>query len=94
MNKQDIDKWRIKIDEVDDKIVDLFNERAKYVLEIGKIKKDLNIPVYSPERENEIFRRVVNNNKGPLSDPAIRRLYERIIDESRRLEREKVISDK
>lgn len=84
----EIEKWRKKIDKVDIKIVRLLNRRARYADEIGKIKQELNLPIYSPERENQVIKNVVKHNFGPLSDMAIKRLYERIIDESRRLERE------
>ncbi len=64
------------------------NRRARYADEIGIIKQELNLPIYSPERENQVIENVTKHNFGPLSDMAIKRLYERIIDESRRLERE------
>ena len=83
-----IDHWRIKIDDIDKKLVDLLNERAKYVDEIGKIKEKLSLSAYSPEREKEVLEHVMKYNTGPLDDAAIRRLFERIIDESRKLERE------
>ncbi len=87
-DKNDIEKWRRKIDKIDVKIVKLLNRRARYANEIGKIKEELNLPIYSPEREAQVIQNVVKHNYGPLSDMAIKRLYERIIDESRRLERE------
>lgn len=84
----EIEKWRKKIDKIDVKIVRLLNKRARYADEIGKIKQELNLPIYSPERETQVIQNVIKHNYGPLSDTAIKRLYERIIDESRRLERE------
>lgn len=84
----DISDWRVKIDGVDDKLLELFNQRAGYALEIGKIKRLNSQPVYSPAREDQIYEHVQHANPGPLSDQAIRRLFERIIDETRRLERE------
>ncbi|MGD9486844.1 MAG: chorismate mutase [Calditrichaceae bacterium] len=83
-----INAFRIKIDETDKSIVRLLNQRAVFAVEIGKIKRKLNLPVYTPSREEEVIRNVKSNNSGPLQDDAIQRLYERIIDESRRLERE------
>jgi chorismate mutase len=88
-NKYDeIEKWRKKIDKIDIRIVRLLNRRARYADEIGKLKQELNLPIYSPEREKQVIENVTKHNFGPLSDMAIKRLYERIIDESRRLERE------
>ena len=84
----DIDHWRERIDDVDAQILALLNQRARYVLEIGKIKLALHLPVYMPEREKWIYDNVERTNHGPLSNAAVRRLFERIIDESRRLEKE------
>lgn len=89
-----IDEWRIKIDDVDRKLVALLNMRATYADEIGKIKERLGLDAYSPQREHEVVENVLGANKGPLSDAALRRLFERIIDESRRLEREAMIERK
>jgi chorismate mutase-like protein len=86
----DISDWRQKIDEVDKELVKLLNERARYADEIGKLKRERNMPIYVPEREEQVIQNVTEHNPGPLSNDAIRRLYERIIDESRRLERELV----
>jgi chorismate mutase len=82
-----IDEIRIKIDELDRQLLRVFNERAALALEIGKIKKELGLPVYDPSREKLIFEAMKAANPGPLDDGAIVRMYERVIDESRRLER-------
>ena len=68
--------------------MDLLNRRAGYALEIGKIKKEKGMPIHSPGRERQILERVQELNLGPLTSGAIKRLFERVIDESRRLERE------
>ncbi|PYV24759.1 MAG: chorismate mutase [Acidobacteria bacterium] len=83
----DLDDWRKRIDEIDQQLVKLLNERSGCAVEIGHIKKKLNLPAWAPEREVEILRNVVKTNRGPLDDAAIRRLFERIIDEARSLER-------
>lgn len=83
-----IEHWRDKIDEVDKKLVELLNERARYADEIGKIKEQLGMEAYSPKREKEVLENILKHNNGPLNDLALRRLFERIIDESRKLERE------
>jgi len=88
MGIEELDPLRHEIDALDEEIVRLLNERANRALRIGLIKRRLGIQVYSPEREEEIFRLVQMANNGKLSDGAVRRLFERIIDESRRLERE------
>jgi len=65
----------------------MFNKRAELALRIGEIKKGLGIAVYDPSREKKIFQRMKEENTGPLDDQAIVRLFERVVDESRRLER-------
>ena len=79
--------WRKKIDEVDAQLVKLLNARAQYAEEIGKVKHSLGLDAYSPEREEEVMKNVMEMNPGPLTGRAIRRLFERIIDESRSVER-------
>ena len=83
----DLDGWRKHIDEIDQELVKLLNERSRYAVEIGHLKNQLHLPAWQPEREAEILRNVVKSNHGPLDDAAIRRLFERIIDEARALER-------
>ena len=82
-----IDEWRRRIDAIDDQLVRLLNSRSQCVVEIGRIKRALGLPLYSPEREGALLERVLRENPGPLDGAAVRRLFERIIDESRRLER-------
>jgi chorismate mutase len=79
--------WRRRIDEIDRKLVELLNERSRCALEIGKLKQAENIPLYQPEREKEVLENAEHTNAGPLTDAAIRRLFERIIDEARSAER-------
>lgn len=83
----DIGEIRKRIDLLDDVLLRIFNERARLALEIGHYKKLLDLPVYDPSREKRIFVRMKEDNPGPLDDGAIVRLFERVIDESRRLER-------
>jgi chorismate mutase-like protein len=82
-----IDDWRRKIDEIDKKLVDLLNERSRCAIELGRLKQELKMRVYDPEREREVIRRVCGDNQGPLDDEGMQRLFERIIDECRRIER-------
>ncbi len=83
----DINDLRKEIDRLDNELLRIFNERAGLALKIGEIKKGLGLPVYDPAREKRIFQRMKDANPGPLDDQAIVRLFERVIDESRRLER-------
>jgi len=83
----DINDLRIEIDRLDRELLRIFNERASLALKIGEIKKERQMAVYDPEREKRIFEAMTAANPGPLEDSAIIRLFERVIDESRRLER-------
>lgn len=78
---------RGQIDRIDEQLVTLFNARAEHALAIGRIKHDAGEAVYQPAREAEVLEHVRGLNAGPLDDGAITRLFERIIDENRRLER-------
>jgi chorismate mutase len=82
-----LDELRRKIDALDERIVELLNARAACALEIGHEKKLAGLEVYQPSRETEVLGHVQRVNMGPLDDEAMKRLFERIIDEARRLER-------
>lgn len=88
----ELTRLREAIDRVDEVLVKLLNQRAKYAVEIGEIKGLLSLPIYAPEREKEVLRHVEQTSAGPLKNDAVRRLFERIIDESRRVERESATS--
>jgi chorismate mutase len=80
-------EWRKRIDEIDLTLVKLLNERSRCALEIGRLKQEAGLPLYQPDREKEVIENATHSNAGPLSDAAIRRLFERIIDEARSAER-------
>ncbi len=84
---EDISEWRRRIDELDLDLVRILNERAQCAIEIGKIKRRRNMAIYDPKREESVIDLVTRANTGPLDDEGMRRLFERIIDESRRIER-------
>ena len=84
--------WRMRalrerIDALDEQIVALLNQRAACALEIGEIKRSINMAIYQPGREKDVLDHVRRVNPGPLDGDAVMRLFERIIDEARRLER-------
>lgn len=81
---------RDKIDALDVQILELFNARARIVEKIGAIKKEMTMAIYEPKREDAVFRNVLDHNHGPLSEGAVRRMFERIIDEMRTLQRERM----
>ncbi|MGH9711462.1 MAG: chorismate mutase [Candidatus Acidiferrales bacterium] len=83
-----IEGWRQKIDEIDRQLIKLLNERSRCALEIGRLKRQHDITVYQPDRERQVLENAERANHGPLSDTAIRRLFERVLDEARSLERQ------
>lgn len=85
--KKEMGEWRQRIDNIDLQLVKLFNERTQCAIEIGHIKKRIGLEIYSPSREAQVIANVTNANTGPLDAEAIRRLFERVIDEARRIER-------
>ena len=82
-----IDDLRRRIDDLDELLVRMLSARAACALEIGREKKQLRLEIYQPAREAEVLAHVQHINPGPLDDASIKRLFERIIDEARRLER-------
>jgi chorismate mutase len=82
-----VDELRRRIDVIDDQLMKLLNSRSACAVEIGRVKRHLGIAVYQPDREAWILERAEANNPGPLDSKAVRRVFERVIDESRRLER-------
>ncbi len=83
-----LDDLRKNIDRVDEVLVRLLNERARCACEIGRLKKALGVEIYQPDREKQVLDHVRGvAAEGPLGPDAIARLFERIIDEARRLER-------
>lgn len=78
---------RRKIDDLDRRLMDLLNERTRVVEEIGRIKQESRMPVYEPKREDEVYRNIQANNGGPLPPEAAKRIFERIIDEMRIVQR-------
>ena len=82
----DIADWRKRIDELDQKLVRLLNQRAECAVEIGRLKRNTNLPVYEPDRERIIFENICRANPGPLSGDDLKRVYERIIDVMRTIQ--------
>jgi chorismate mutase len=82
-----LEALRRRIDEIDEALVRLLSARAECALAIGREKKAAGLDLYQPSRESEVLEHVQRVNGGPLDDSAIKRLFERVIDEARRLER-------
>lgn len=85
--KEALGVCRGQIDDIDRRLVELLNERTRVVERIGSIKQNVSLPVYEPKREDAVYANITAANHGPISNEAIRRIFERIIDEMRTLQR-------
>ncbi len=88
----DIADWRKKIDEVDRRLVELLSERARAAVEIGRLKRDTSLPIYEPERERIVFENVREMNRGPLPAQDLVRIFERIMDVMRNIQKEEIVT--
>ena len=89
----EIADWRKQIDELDCRLVELLNQRARDAQEIGKLKRNTSMPIYEPEREKTIFENVRRANRGPLPDQELRHVYERIIDVMRNIQKIEIVDE-
>jgi chorismate mutase/prephenate dehydratase len=87
MSHRKIQELRKKIDELDDKLVDILNERARVVIEVGNVKKTEKLDFHSPSREREIMDRLAARNTGPFPQDALKAVYREIMSSSLSLER-------
>jgi chorismate mutase len=92
-SEADLRPWRDRIDAIDRKLLALLNERLAYADVIGYLKDQMDVRAYAPKREAEIMENVIARNEGPFPDSAIRRVFEKIIEETRSLEERKYEGD-
>jgi chorismate mutase-like protein len=88
-----LDEYRVLIDDVDRRLVALLNERTQVVENIGRVKRAAQLPIYEPKREDQVFANITGANHGPLTPEAVKRIFERIIDEMRSIQRQRMLSD-
>jgi chorismate mutase len=89
----DISDWRKKVDELDRKLAELLNERAAAAVEIGRLKRHTNLPIYEPEREREVIANVQRSNAGPLAPRDLAQIYERIMDVMRSIQKHEIVPE-
>jgi len=82
-----LESLRAKIDRVDKRLVDLLNERARLVVEVGSVKRGSDTPIYAPHREAQVLQRAIDANTGPLPDRTIEGVYRELMSGSFALER-------
>ena len=85
--QEKLEEYRQMIDDVDRRIVALLNERTAVVENIGRVKREAQLPVYEPKREDQVFANISSANHGPLTNHSVRGIFERIIDEMRSIQR-------
>ena len=81
-----VEQLRTRVDEVDRELVRILNERAQIVQELGAIKSEAGVPLFDPRREEEILRKVAEENPGPIYDSSMRDIFELILHRIRDLE--------
>ena len=84
--KLDLDELRRSIDAVDQQILRLLHDRVRLVMAVGEYKRERHIPVYDPARERDLLDRLGKSAESPLDAETARRIFERIVDECRRIE--------
>ena len=89
-----LEELRKRIDELDQQLVLLLNERAKAAILVGHLKAATSLPVYEPTREKRVLENVRSHNGGPLPDIELTHIYERIIDVMRALQRNELASER
>ncbi|MBV9612013.1 MAG: chorismate mutase [Acidobacteriaceae bacterium] len=90
---EDLERCRERIDELDQRLLALLNQRTTIVEEIGRIKQNLQLAIYEPKREDQVFANVTAHNHGPLTHDAVKRIFERIIDEMRTVQKMKMMEN-
>jgi len=91
--RQALEDCRRRIDEVDLRILDLLNERTRVVEVIGQAKRLLHMPIYEPKREDQVYANVTGHNHGPLPAEAVKRVFERVIDEMRTVQKLRMLEE-
>ena len=81
---------RVAIDDVDKKILDLIRERVNIVVTVGNIKRHRGMDVYDPARERALLKRLSSLATSPLDGATVQRIFERVVDECRRIEQRHV----
>lgn len=85
-SRMEISDWRVKIDSIDAQMIQLLSERARYAVEIGKLKRVAKRPVFDATREIEVLHSLEKQNPGPLPSSSIRRIFQTIMEETRNTE--------
>ena len=91
---QALAQYRERIDQIDRRLVELLNERTAIVEDIGRTKREAQMAIYEPKRESQVFDNITSHNGGPLTEDGLKRIFERIIDEMRRVQKDRIQESK
>jgi len=86
----ELETYRSQIDILDRRLLDMLNERTAIVEKIGRVKQQRKLGVYEPKREDQVYANILSHNHGPLPGDAVKRIFERIIDEMRTVQKNKM----
>ncbi len=86
----EFDALRRQIDTIDEQLLELIMQRVRVVLAVGDYKRQRGMQVYDPERERSLLERLSRRARPPLDEHTVRRIFERLVDESRRIEQHHV----
>ena len=87
---QALEQFRVEIDALDLRLLELLNERTRVVEKIGRVKRAAKLPIYEPRREEQVFENITTHNAGPLTPDGVKRIFERIIDEMRTIQKNRM----
>jgi chorismate mutase-like protein len=87
----DVSELRVTVDELDRKLVDLLNERARVVQSIGRLKRHTSMPIYEPDRERAVYRNVAEYNKGPLRAQDLETIYQSLMAVMREIQSHEIL---
>jgi chorismate mutase len=86
--RKKLESYRIQINDIDHKLVDLLNERAEIVMNVKKLKQKEDVPLYDARREEELVENIAKYNKGPLYRDNIIQIFESILRNVQILEKD------
>ncbi|HUK86663.1 MAG TPA: chorismate mutase [Terriglobales bacterium] len=92
-DSMDIAEWRRQIDEIDRKLVELLNQRARMAQQIGRLKRHTRMPIREPERERTILENVRRASRGPLPPEELAGIFERMIAAMRKLQKDEMLAE-
>jgi chorismate mutase len=87
--QQALAECRKKIDEIDRQLRDLLNQRTEIVVDVLRMKNELDLPIHEPNREKHVIHNVTNGNPGPLSNASVQRLFECLMQEMREFQNQR-----